>query len=175
MPRTSAVLLSAAVVLVAACTASPRPVPTETPTTDHFTHPPARPLRCPPTYPSTDRYAVPGNREALVPDTPFATVVCIYAFPVPSGPPHRVVLDSARTRALASLLNAAENVATTEVVSCPAEDSVPIALFFDYADGPVQLVRAATSGCLFASNGHVSVYEPASVVHDLKHLDATQG
>lgn len=170
MRRTSAVLFAGCLVLAAACTTSPHAAPTATATTQHFTHPRAGPARCPKRYPKADRYSVPGNDETLVPDTPFATVVCVYAFPVPAAPPRRVVLGSERTQRIATLLDAAKKVAATGVFSCPNEDTIPVALFFDYTDGSLQFVSAATSGCLFASNGHIAVYEPKAALDVLSGL-----
>jgi hypothetical protein len=174
MRRTSAVLLAGCLVLAAACTTSPQAAPTATATTQHFSHPPARPARCPTSYPKADRYSVPGNHGTLVPDTPFSTVVCVYAFPVPAAPPRRVVLGSEPTQRIATLLDAAKRVPATGVFSCPNEDTIPAALFFDYRDGSIQLVTAATSGCLFASNGHIAAHEPKAALDLLRKLAARQ-
>ena len=165
--RRIGVMLLLATAAIAACTATADgptgPASPET-VSRSTTAPPAR---CPTTPPDDAKPfdTVAGARGRIVPGEPAQLVVCEYRI----GTDHarRFEVDGATTRTIARLLDGL-GPAPSGVFACPAERTVPLELFFSYASGEGLLVIAPTTGCLFASNGYVTVLETASFVRRLE-------
>jgi hypothetical protein len=123
--------------------------------------------RCPSTPPDDAKPydTVAGAQDRIVPGTPSGLVICEYRIGMDRS--RRFELDAAATRTIARLLDDL-GPAPSGVFACPAERTVPLELFFSYANGARLLVIAPTTGCLFASNGYVTVSETAPFLRRLE-------
>ena len=146
--RSTPLLLTAALVALAAC-AAPTP-----PSTVLATHLPV----CADTLPS---HPAAGPAQPMVPGTPTAAVVCHYS-DVQQRLAKSVQVND--IKALQQALNAADTKPPTRGTMCPLDHGGRDMVMFAYPSGDPVDVTIKTSGCATATNGKAMAYRLTDAV-----------
>ena len=122
-------------------------------------------LRCPSQDSSVIRSSRTGASVTLVPAGVVQVLLCRYDGPFGGPRPHianrfrlvarRLVVDRARAAKLAAELDRIPQGPSGEYV-CPSAIGAAIVAYFGYASGPPAPVTVELSGCMTATNGHVT-------------------